>query len=181
MKQVQDELAEIVGLSSLVDESHLSKLRYLDAVVKETMRLHPAFPLLIPRRPTEDTEIQGYSIPKNTTIFINVWAMHRNPSLWDNPLEFKPQRFLDGTTECDFSGKDLKYLPFGSGRRICPGLPLAERALLYTLAMFLHCFDWEVPKGVTIGLEEKFGLVTKKRVPLVAIPTPRLSNVVLYE
>uniref|UniRef100_A0A7N0RDD7 Cytochrome P450 n=1 Tax=Kalanchoe fedtschenkoi TaxID=63787 RepID=A0A7N0RDD7_KALFE len=180
MKLVQHELTEVVGLNHHVAESHLPKLKYLHAVVKETLRLHPAFPLLIPRRPSQDTEVGGFRVPKGATTFVNVWAIHRDPALWDRPLEFRPERFLDGATKWDFSGRDLKYRPFGSGRRTCPGLPLAERALMYTLAVFLHFFNWEAPKGVEIGLEEKFGIVMKKKEPLVAIPTPRFSNAELY-
>uniref|UniRef100_A0A7N1A4F8 Cytochrome P450 n=1 Tax=Kalanchoe fedtschenkoi TaxID=63787 RepID=A0A7N1A4F8_KALFE len=180
MKAVQDELTRVVGLNNLVIESHLSELKYLEAAVKETMRIHPAFPLLVPRRPSEETQVGGYTIPKDATVFVNAWAIHRDPSLWDDPLEFRPKRFLDGAEKWDFSGNDLRYLPFGSGRRICPGLPLAERALMYTLAVILHSFNWEVPKGAKIGLEEKFGIVMKKREPLVAIPSPRFSNLEIY-
>uniref|UniRef100_A0A7N0V371 Cytochrome P450 n=1 Tax=Kalanchoe fedtschenkoi TaxID=63787 RepID=A0A7N0V371_KALFE len=180
MKRAQDELTQVVGVNNHVAESHLPKLKYLDGVVKETLRLHPAFPLLIPRRPSEETEVGGYRVPKDATVFVNVWAIHRDPALWDEPSAFRPERFLDGATKWDYSGKDLRYLPFGSGRRSCPGLPLAERALMYTLAVFLHLFEWAVPEGVEIGLEEKFGLVMKKKETLVAIPTPRFSNADLY-
>uniref|UniRef100_A0A7N0UE57 Cytochrome P450 n=1 Tax=Kalanchoe fedtschenkoi TaxID=63787 RepID=A0A7N0UE57_KALFE len=181
MKTVQEELIQVVGLDDLVTESHLPKLHYLDAVIKETQRLHPAFPLLVPRRPSQATEVGGYFIPEDTKVFINVYAMHRNPTLWDSPLEFRPERFLDGETNWNYSGKDMKYLPFGSGRRACPGIPLAERSLKYVLASFVHCFDWEVPKGVKIDLEEIFGITMRKKEPLAAIPTPRLSILELYD
>lgn len=129
MKKVQEELKEVVGMSNLVEESHLPKLHYLDAVIKETSRLHPALPLLVPRCPSESTTIGGYYIPKGSRIFINVWAIQRDPSVWDNPLEFRPKRFLnDDYSSCsnfDYKGNKFEYLPFGSGRRICAGLPLA--------------------------------------------------------
>ncbi|CAM8946743.1 unnamed protein product [Rhodiola kirilowii] len=181
LKTVQEELAEVVGLDNLVDESHLPKLHYLDAVVKEALRLHPPLPLLLPRRPIESTQVGGYTIPKDAKIFINVWAIQRDPSLWENPLEFRPDRFLNGTMKkLDYSGNDMQYLPFGSGRRKCPGLPLAERSLMYVLASFLHCFKWEIPKDAEIELGTKFGIIMRKKVSLVAIPSPRLSDLHLY-
>ncbi|CAM8906540.1 unnamed protein product [Rhodiola kirilowii] len=176
LKAVQDELTEVVGLDDHVTEFHLPKLCYLGAVIKEAHRLHPAFPLLFPRCPSQETQVGNYTVPKGVKIFINAWAIHRDPTIWENPLEFKPERFLKSETKWDFSGKDLRYIPFGCGRRICPGLPMAERSLMYTLATFLHCFNWEVPEGVTIELGESFGLVMKKKKPLVAIPSLRLAN-----
>ncbi|CAM8901117.1 unnamed protein product [Rhodiola kirilowii] len=176
MKAVQDELTEVVGLDNHVTELHLPKLHYLEAVVKETHRLHPVFPLLLPRCPTQEALVGNYTVPKGVKIFINAWGIHRDPVLWENPLEFKPERFLEFGTKLDFSGHDLKYIPFGCGRRICPGLPLAERSLMYTLATFLHCFNWEVPEGVKIDMAEAFRLILKKKKPLVAIPRPRLAN-----
>uniref|UniRef100_A0A7N0V4E9 Cytochrome P450 n=1 Tax=Kalanchoe fedtschenkoi TaxID=63787 RepID=A0A7N0V4E9_KALFE len=181
MKKVQDELTEVVGLSDLVEETHLVKLKYLDAAVKETMRLHTPVPLLVPRRPVETTEIRGYRIPKDARIFTNVWAIQRDPSLWDNPRDFTPERFLNcASKKWDYSGNNMQYLPFGSGRRMCPGFALAEKSVMHIVASFLHCFNWQVPEGVKIGVETKFGIVLKKRDSLVAIPTPRLSNLELY-
>uniref|UniRef100_A0A7N0VBN2 Cytochrome P450 n=1 Tax=Kalanchoe fedtschenkoi TaxID=63787 RepID=A0A7N0VBN2_KALFE len=164
----------------MVEESHLPKLHYLNAVLKETHRLHPGLPLLIPRRPSETTDLYGYTIPQGTKIFINVWAIHRDAQLWDRPERFRPERFLDHAAKWDYAGSDFRYLPFGSGRRVCAGLPLAERMQMYTLASFLHCFKWDVSKGEEIELSETFGIVLKKAVPLVAVPTPRLSDFKLY-
>ncbi|KAL9455254.1 hypothetical protein AB3S75_010629 [Citrus x aurantiifolia] len=182
MKKVQEELAQVVGMDSCVEEFHLSRLMYLDAVVKETFRLHPAVPLLLPRRASESSNIGGYNIPKDTTIMLNVRAIHRDPKLWDNPLEFRPERFLDDgiASKFDYSGNNFQYLPFGSGRRMCAGIPLAERMLMFVLASLLHSFEWELPAGTKLNLSEKFGIVIKKKEPLVAIPTPRLSNSELY-
>ncbi|KAK9143320.1 LOW QUALITY PROTEIN: hypothetical protein Syun_012720 [Stephania yunnanensis] len=178
MRKAQEELEVVVGLDSILEESHLPKLRYLQAVMKEVLRLHPALPLLVPHCPSSACEIGGYTVPEGARVFVNVWAIHRDPSIWDNPLEFNPERFLNG--EWDFSGKDFNYFPFGSGRRICAGIPMAERMFMYELATLLHSFDWELPSDSEFDLKEKFGIVLKKATPMIAIPTPRLSNPTLY-
>nr|XP_011463752.1 PREDICTED: flavonoid 3',5'-hydroxylase-like [Fragaria vesca subsp. vesca] len=179
LQKVQQELDAVVGKNSIAEESHIHKLPYLYAVMKETLRLHPALPLLVPHCPSETCTVGGYTIPKGSRIFVNVWAIHRDPSCWENPLEFDPTRFLDG--KWDYSGSDFKYFPFGSGRRICSGVALAERMVMHSLATLLHSFDWKVPQGETLDLSEKFGIVLKKKISLVAIPTPRLSDPALYE
>jgi len=122
--------------------------------------------------------VGGYTIPKGSRVFINVWAIHRDPSIWEKPLEFDPTRFLDA--KWDFTGNDFSYFPFGSGRRICAGIAMAERTVLYFLATLLHLFDWTIPQGENLDVSEKFGIVLKKKTPLVVIPTPRLSNPKLY-
>ncbi|XP_077212098.1 labd-13Z-ene-9,15,16-triol synthase, chloroplastic-like [Tasmannia lanceolata] len=180
MKKVQEEINEVVGLNKLVEESHLPKLNYLEAVIKEAQRLHPAGPFLVPQKPSQSCVVGGYQIPQDTKVMLNVWAIHRDPEIWDNPLEFKPERFLGDYGKFDFRGNDFRYLPFGSGRRICAGIPLAERMLTFVLASLLHSFDWQVPEGTKIDLSDKFALVLKKATPLIAIPTPRLSKPDLY-
>ncbi|XP_024992447.1 geraniol 8-hydroxylase-like [Cynara cardunculus var. scolymus] len=182
MKRVQEGLAEVVGPNNIVEESHLSKLKYLDATVKETLRLHPVVPLLVPRSPSQTCTVGGYTIPKGSTVFVNVWAIHRDPRNWDNPLEFDPERFLteEGMDKYDFKGNNLKFFPFGSGRRLCPGVPLAEKMGMYILASFLHSFDWSLPKGEEHDFSDTFSIALKKRKPLVAIPSQRLRDVSLY-
>ncbi|XP_040985808.1 flavonoid 3'-monooxygenase CYP75B137-like isoform X2 [Juglans microcarpa x Juglans regia] len=181
MRKVHEELTEIVGVDNLVEEFHLPKLQYLDAVIKETFRLHPPFPFLVPRTPSESSIIGGYHVPKGSSIFVNVWAIQRNSKYWDNPLEFIPERFLnDGYGRVDYSGNNFKYFPFGSGRRICAGLTLGERTLKYILASFLHSFEWKLPQGSEIDVSDTYGVVTKKKNPTIAIPTPRLSKSELY-
>lgn len=177
MIKVQNELTEVIGMK-IVEESHLPKLTYLDAVVKETFRLHPPLPLLVQRCPDESCQVAGYTIPKDTIIYMNVWAIHRDPKNWTNPLEFKPERFLN--TKWDYNGSNFKFLPFGSGRRICPGIPLGEKMLMYILASLLHSFEWSLPKDEKFELSEEFGFVMKKRKPLKAIPSQRLSDTRLY-
>lgn len=181
MKKVMKELAEVVGMETFVEEFHLAKLKYLDAVVKETLRLHPALPLLVPRSSIQSSTIGGYNIPKGTKLLLNVWAIHRDPQFWDNPLEFQPERFLNDARGFDYSGNNFQYLPFGSGRRMCAGIALAERMLMFVLASLLHSFEWKLPTGTKLDLSEKFGIVIKKKEPLVAIPTPRLHNSELYQ
>ncbi|XP_071733778.1 cytochrome P450 71AU50-like [Rutidosis leptorrhynchoides] len=178
MKKIQEELREVIGMNNIVEESHLPKLTYLDAVVKETFRLHPPLPLLIQRSPHESCIVAGYSVPKETILYINVWAIHRDPKNWENPLEFKPERFLN--SKWDYNGNNLKFLPFGSGRRICPGMAVGDKMLNYILASLLHSFDWSLPKDEELQLSDEFGIVVKKRIPLIAIPSQRLSSESLY-
>ncbi|KAK4486409.1 hypothetical protein RD792_009083 [Penstemon davidsonii] len=180
MAKVEQELSDVVGLNNIVEESHMPKLQYVEAVVKETMRLHPAVPFLVPRSPTQSSTIGGYTIPKNTAVFINVWSIQRDSSIWDNPLDFKPERFLDNNGKMDLGGNKFSYLPFGSGRRMCPGMPLADRMIIYLLASLLHSFEWKLPKGETLDMSERFGIVLRKSTPLYVIPSPRLSDSDLY-
>ncbi|KAL3499501.1 hypothetical protein ACH5RR_038594 [Cinchona calisaya] len=174
MEKVQKELEDVIGINNTVEELHLPKLQYLGAVVKETFRLHPALPLLVPKRSSQSCMVGGYTIPKDTSVFVNAWAIHRDPELWDNPLEFKPERFLSEPNKWDYSGNNFQYLPFGSGRRICAGIPLAEKMLMYILASLLHPFDWKPTKSKEEDLSEKFGIVMRKSTPLLAIPTKKL-------
>ncbi|CAO2819774.1 unnamed protein product [Amaranthus hypochondriacus] len=183
LEKVQKELREMVGLNTRVEESDIAKLKYLNAVIKEVFRLHPPLPLLVPHSPSKASTIGGYSISKGASIFLNIYTIHRDPQLWEDPLLFKPERFLNGSSagEIDYLGNHFQFLPFGSGRRICAGIPLAERMSILVLASLLHGFQWELPKGVTrVDLSEKFGIVVKKQKPLLLVPTPRLSSFELY-
>ncbi|XP_030469320.2 flavonoid 3'-monooxygenase CYP75B137-like [Syzygium oleosum] len=180
MDKVAEELTEVVGVDKMVEEQHLPNLKYLDAVIKEVFRLHPALPLLVPRSPHASCVVGGYTIPKGSNIFLNVGSIHRDPTIWDKPSEFRPERFLEDPGKYDLSGNNFTYMPFGSGRRICAGLALAERMLMFTLASLLHSFKWELPQGAELELSDKFGIVVKKMNPLVAIPRPRLSTPELY-
>ena len=182
LNKVQQELTKVVGLNNKVEESHLRELTYLNAVIKETLRLHPPAPFLIPRYPSQSTTIGGYEIPQGTKVFVNIWAIHRDPSVWDNPLEFRPERFLVNSNPSGGhkfnlnSGNGEFNLPFGSGRRVCPGIPLADRLVAYLVATLLHLFEWKVPHGTELEFSDKFGITIKKRVPVVAVPTPRSSQ-----
>ncbi|KAL4368276.1 hypothetical protein GQ457_05G027730 [Hibiscus cannabinus] len=178
LRRAQKELDEVVGKDNIVEESDIHKLPYLLAIMRESLRLHPALPLLVPHSPDRACTVGGYAIPKGSRVFINAWAIHRDPCIWENPLEFNPDRFLN--SQCDFSGNDLSYFPFGSGRRMCAGIAMAERMVLYSIATVLHSFDWKVVEEDKLDLSEKFGIVLKLKNPLVVIPYPRLSNPALY-
>ncbi|XP_068635174.1 geraniol 8-hydroxylase-like [Aristolochia californica] len=181
MRKVQREVDRVVGLHQMVEEFHVPELHYLKAVVKEVMRLYPVVPLLTPRRPSQTSVVGGYTIPEGTQVLVNAWSIHRDPHLWDDPLEFRPERFLNDGSKLDSSLNDFRYVPFGSGRRVCVGIPLAERLNLYVLASLLHSFNWQLPQGTKPDMSEKFGIVMKKIVPLEAIPTPRLSDPKVYD
>nr|XP_027081590.1 geraniol 8-hydroxylase-like [Coffea arabica] len=176
MEKVQKELEDVIGINNTVEEIHLPKLRYLDAVVKETFRLHPALPLLVPKRPSQSCTVVGFTVPKDTRVFVNAWQIHRDPELWDNPLEFKPERILATPSKWDYSGNNFQYIPFGSGRRICAGIPLAEKMLMYIAASLLHSYDWKSTKSKEADLSEKFGIVMRKSTPLLAIPTKKVDK-----
>ncbi|KAJ9564022.1 hypothetical protein OSB04_009182 [Centaurea solstitialis] len=155
----------------IIEESDISKLPYLGAVIKETFRLHPPAPLLLPHKALSDVEIGGFVVPKDAQILCNVWAIGRDPTVWSNPHEFMPERFLD--VDIDYRGRDFELIPFGSGRRICPGLPLAHRMLYLMLASLIRKFDWELEGGTRLedmDMSERFGITLHKDVPLVAIP-----------
>ncbi|KAK9147954.1 hypothetical protein Scep_006711 [Stephania cephalantha] len=180
MQRAQEELEIIVGKDSRVEEIHLPRLHFLNAVMKEVLRLHPALPLLVPHCPSSSCKIGGYMVPKGARVFVNVWAIHRDPSIWEKPLDFNPERFLN--CERDYGGNNFNYFPFGSGRRICAGISMAERMFMYELATLLHSFSWKVAERYgKVDLKEKFGIVLKKATPLIAVATPRLSNPALYE
>nr|WET52771.1 cytochrome P450 76BK1 [Holmskioldia sanguinea] len=171
LAKVKQELKDVIGDRKQVQESDIPKLLYLEAVIKEIFRLHPVGPFLIPRRIEENAEVNGYFIPKGTQIFVNVWAIHRDKKIWPNPKVFEPERFLN--SEIDYKGQDFVLLPFGSGRRVCPGIPLAHRMMHMMIGTFVHQFDWKFEPGVTrdqVDIIEKFGLAMHKAVPLKAIP-----------
>uniref|UniRef100_A0A0E0C6N1 Cytochrome P450 n=1 Tax=Oryza meridionalis TaxID=40149 RepID=A0A0E0C6N1_9ORYZ len=181
LKKAQQELDSVVGRDEVVEEWHLPQLHYLRMVIKETLRLHPALPLMVPHSPSAASTVGGYHVPEGSRVFVNVWAIQRNPLVWNEPLEFNPERFAgDEGHKWDFTGSQFDYFPFGSGRRICAGIAMAEKMTAYSVAMLLQAFDWKLPQGVQPDLSEKFGIVMKKATPLVAIPTPRLSRTELY-
>lgn len=176
MKRVQAELDEVIGRNRRVDESDTDRLPYLRAVVKEVLRLHPAAPLLVPHRADSSCEIGGFVIPKHSEVIVNMWAIGRDPETWNEPSKFVPERFMDGKMKSvDYQGQDFELIPFGAGRRMCVGQPLASRMIHLVVASLLHSFDWTLPKGTEqLDMTEKFGITIAKAVPLEAIPTARL-------
>ncbi|KAH6835146.1 hypothetical protein C2S53_003631 [Perilla frutescens var. hirtella] len=175
MKKLQQELESVVGLESMVEESHLDKLEYLNCVVKETLRLHPPAPLLIPHESMEDCEVEGFHIPKKSRIMVNVWAIARDPNVWPNPESFTPERFIG--SDIDLRGQHFELIPFGSGRRGCPGLQLGLTLVKLVVAQLVHCFDWELPHGMRpndVDMCEHFGMAISRANHLMAIPSYRL-------
>ncbi|KAL0429252.1 UNVERIFIED_CONTAM: cytochrome [Sesamum radiatum] len=171
LSKARTELRNVVGQNEEVQESDISRLSYLQAVVKETFRLHPTVPLLLPRKAMEDVEINGFIVPQNTQVLVNVWAIGRDSNVWLNPDEFMPERFME--TETDFHGQHFELLPFGGGRRICLGLPLAHRMVHLVLATLISNFDWKLEEGLKleeVDMNEKFGLTLQKAIPLRALP-----------
>jgi len=162
MKKVQEEIRTTLGdKKERITEQDLTNLHYFKLVVKEIFRLHPAVPFLLPRETLSHVKIQGYDIPAKTQIMINVYAIARDPKLWTNPDEFNPDRFLDSSI--DYKGLNFELLPFGSGRRICPGMTMGITLVEFALLNLLYFFDWGLPEkeeadkiitgnGVAVGL-----------------------------
>ncbi|KAI3761178.1 hypothetical protein L1987_51589 [Smallanthus sonchifolius] len=175
LKTVQDEIDEHVGRDRLVEESDLKNLVYLDAVIKETLRLYPAGPLSVPHESMDDCVVSGYNIPKGTRLLTNLWKIHRDPNVWSDPYEFKPQRFLTSQKDIDLKGKHFELLPFGSGRRMCPGLSFALHVLPLILANVIQQFVITKPSNEPIDMSEISGLTTSKATPLEVLLSPRVS------
>ncbi|KAL5990692.1 hypothetical protein ACLOJK_011595 [Asimina triloba] len=176
MKKVQEEMQRVVGMDRAIEESDLANLDYLNMVVKESMRLHPVAPLLIPHESMEDCTIYGFQIPKKSRIIVSAWAIGRDPNAWPNPEEFYPERFID--LKIDVKGQDFQLIPFGSGRRGCAGIQLGLTVVRLVVAQLMHCFDWQLPDGMSatdLDMIEKFGIVTPRLNDLWAIPSWRLK------
>ncbi|KAK8562019.1 hypothetical protein V6N12_049074 [Hibiscus sabdariffa] len=171
MVKVKEELSRVVGPNKRVEESDIGNLHYLNAVIKETFRLHPPIPLLVPRKAMRDAEFMGYHIPQNTQVFVNAWAIGRDPEVWDDPLSFKPERFMG--SKIDYKGHNYELIPFGAGRRMCAGVALGERVVHLVLGSLLHQFDWELGGNVTketIDMQDSLGITMRKLEPLLAVP-----------
>ncbi|CAN6203622.1 unnamed protein product [Urochloa humidicola] len=174
MRKAQAEVHSLVANKPRVDEEDVKNLRYLKMVVKENFRLHPPGTLLIPRETMRSCVIGGYDVLPGTRVFVNVWAMGRDPSIWDDPEEFRPERF-EGS-HVDFRGSDFELLPFGSGRRSCPAVAMGVANVELALANLLYCFDWELPQGMEedIDMEETGQLAFRKMVPLCLVRIKRV-------
>ncbi|KAF4346761.1 hypothetical protein G4B88_003634 [Cannabis sativa] len=172
MKKAQDEVRQVFGEKGLVNESSINEMKYLKSVVKETLRLHPPVALLIPRESREKCEINGYEIPTKTRIIVNAWAIGRDPKYWIELESFMPERFVDSSI--DFKGNNFEYIPFGAGRRICPGISFALINVEFPLAFLLYHFDWNLPNGMKnehLDMTEKFGITICRKKDLYVIPS----------
>ncbi|KAF8709847.1 hypothetical protein HU200_029560 [Digitaria exilis] len=169
LKKAQAEMDAAVGTSRLVTADDVSRLPYLHCIISETLRLYPAAPLLLPHESAADCKVGGYDVPRGTILLVNVYAIHRDPAVWEDPEEFRPERFEDGKAE----GRLL--MPFGMGRRKCPGETLALRTIGLVLGTLIQCFDWDRVDGVEVDMTEGGGLTMPRAVPLEAMCRPRAA------
>ncbi|OAY50860.1 cytochrome P450 CYP82D47 [Manihot esculenta] len=174
LNKAQKELDKIVGKERLVDEKDIKKLDYLQAIVKETLRLYPPAFIPGPRQFIEDCTIGGYHVPKNTWLMVNVWKIQRDPRVWPDPAEFKPERFLTTHKNVDVWSQNFELLPFGGGRRGCPGASHSLHMIHLTLATLLHAFEISTPTDAAIDMTPGIGLTNMKMTPLEAVVSPRL-------
>ena len=175
MEKAKQELDTQVGKDKPIGESDISKLVYLQAIIKETLRLYPPGPLSAPREFTKDCILGGYHVRKGTRLMTNLWKISTDPSVWSDPLEFKPERFLTTHKDVDVRGHHFELLPFGCGRRICPGISFGLQMVHLTLANFLHSFEISNPSLELVDMTESFGLTNTKTTPLEVLLKPRLS------
>lgn len=178
IKRAQDELDNTILTNRLVSESDLPNLPYLQALLKESFRLHPPIPLLLPHESHQPSEFHGYHFPTGTALIVNSFAIHRDPSVWQNPDAFDPERFLTAHSEVNhLSGNDsFELIPFGAGRRMCPAFNLGNTVAGLSLANLLYVFDWALPDGQTgVDMEEFFGLSVSMKKPLYLVGKPRFD------
>ncbi|KAL4634192.1 hypothetical protein ACB092_04G181400 [Castanea dentata] len=177
MKKAQEEVRRVVGRKSKLDETDITHLQYLKCIIKETLRLHAPAPLLVPRETSTNVKLGAYDIPSKVTVYVNAWAIQRDPKLWDQPEEFLPERF--NKNPVDFKGHDFQFIPFGSGRRGCPGMAFASAAAEYVIANLLYHFNWELPGGEVmkdLDMSEVNGMTVHRKFPLLLVPTLYFPN-----
>ena len=173
LKKAQIEVRQLIGDKGDVNEEVLEDLKYLKLVVKETLRLHPLGPLLAPRESRERCEINGYDIPAKTKVIVNAWAIGRDPNHWPEAEKFYPERFLDSSI--DFKGANFELIPFGAGRRLCPGISFGIANIELILAQLLYHFDWKSSDGrklEDIDMSGVFGLAVGRKHDLCLVPIP---------
>ncbi|TXG55847.1 hypothetical protein EZV62_017160 [Acer yangbiense] len=174
LKKAKAEVDNYVGHDRLVDEADLAKLPYIQSIVNETLRLYPVAPLLAPHESSDDTTIGGYHVPRQTMLMVNAWAIHRDPKVWDDPTSFKPERF-EGLMESGHEAYNYKFVPFGLGRRACPGAGLANRVMGFSLAALIQCFEWERISEEEVDMSQGTGITMPKAKPLEAMCKSRHS------
>ncbi|CAN1794048.1 Desmethyl-deoxy-podophyllotoxin synthase [Linum perenne] len=173
MNKAQEEVRQAFDEKGKIEESKLGELHYLQLVIKETFRLHPPGPLAVPREARETVMIDGYRVPAKTRVIVNLWAIGRYPNHWTEPDKFDPERFINSPV--DFKGRNFELIPFGAGRRICPGMLYAVTVINFVLANLLYHFDWNLPHGMKpedVDLTERFGFEVRLKNDLVLIPKP---------
>ncbi|XP_026380213.1 cytochrome P450 71A1-like isoform X2 [Papaver somniferum] len=171
MKKAQEEVRRVIGNKNKVEEQDIDQMQYLKCIVKESLRLHPPLPVLIGRVSSVSCKIGGYDIPPNTGVFLNAWAIQRDPKLWDKPAQFHPERFE--TNQIGFKGQDCQFIPFGSGRRGCPGIAFGLAVVEFVLANLLYRFDWELPGGADsegLDMTEGLGITVNRKISLHVVP-----------
>ena len=176
LKQAQEELDLKVGRDRWVDDHDIKDLVYIQAIVKETLRLYPPSPLSVPHEAMEDCHVCGYYVPKGTRLLVNVWKLHRDPRIWEDPEKFLPERFLTSHASIDASGQHFEFIPFGSGRRACPGYTFALQVSYLALARLLQGFEFTTPSNMPVDMTEGLGIALPKATPLEALLTPRLAS-----
>lgn len=174
-QKLRSEIHSVVGTSRLVKDSDVPNLPYLRAVIRETLRLHPSAPLII-RECADDCMVDGFILKSKTRVLVNVFAIMRDPQIWSDPDEFLPERFLQmseekiGEHQMEFKGQNFRFLPFGSGRRGCPGASLAMVMMHSTVGSLVQCFDWKVKDSEKVNLEIGSGFAAEMATPLVCYP-----------
>ncbi|KAK7406604.1 hypothetical protein VNO78_08233 [Psophocarpus tetragonolobus] len=180
LKIAQDELDTHIGKDRNVEESDITNLVYIQAIVKETLRLYPPSPIVTLRAAMEECTFScGYHIPAGTHLMVNAWKIHRDDRIWSDPHDFRPERFLTTHKDVDVKGQNYEFVPFGSGRRACPGASLALRVVHLTLARLLHSFNVASPSNQVVDMTESVGLTNLKATPLQVLLTPRLDTKLL--
>lgn len=169
LQRARKEIDDRLGHERLMEEVDLAHLPYLRGVIKETLRMYPAGPLLVPHESSKECSVGGYRIPKGTMLLVNIWAIQNDPKIWVDPGAFKPERFEDVEGNRD----GFRFFPFGSGRRACPGEALAIRIVGLALGSLIQCFDWERVDERLVDMTEGAALTLPKAQPLVAKCRPR--------
>lgn len=170
MKRLQVEIRGIVKERRDITEDDMEKMHYLKAVIKETLRYHTPIPLLVPRVAREDVKVKDYDISAGTMIVINAWTISRDPAYWEKAEEFRPERFLNSSI--DIKGLDFELIPFGAGRRGCPGITFAMATTELVLANIVHKFDWKLPDGANgedLDMTARPGAAIHRAIPLCAV------------
>lgn len=180
MFQAQEEIDMKIGKERWVEECDINNLVYLQAIVKEALRLYPPGPLAVPHNAMEDCTVAGYQVPKGTRLMVNLWKLHRDPKIWSEPEKFMPERFLESHSGLDYFGQKFEFIPFGSGRRSCPGITFAMQVTHLTLARLLQGFNFSTLGDMPVDMTLGNSITLPKANPLEVLVMPRLAPM-LYQ